>query len=937
MTFSTYPHNAFNLNRYTDKQSLVNGITNVRYQAGGTSTDDALKYVRENSFTQAHGGRYGVPKILVVMTDGQSSDPTATATEARIIHYSNIKVIAIGIGSGVQTKELNAIATDSQHAFTVPSFNSLQSIETEIQTATCVSEKIDIATCDSKQADIVFVLDASGSEGHDNFQKQLDFVSNVTDRFDIGPNNIQVSLVTFGTHSYNEFFLNSYANKTDVIRAIQKASYTGGTTNTAEALKFVRENSFKPENGGRGNSVTKLVVVLTDGNSNSQYTTKREAANLHHTGVKVISVGIGSSVSRTELAAIASDSRQVFTVANFNSLTSIQRELESAACTTPSECGDKPTDIVFVLDSSGSEGADNFHKQLDFMTDFVKQFDIGPSDVQVSLITFSSTAHNEFYLNTHQDKPSLIAAIQSVRYRGGTTATYDGLRYARYYHLASYHGARPNATKLVIVMTDGRSDDVSKTVNEAVQLKNSGAKVISIGIGASVNQYELNSIATDRNHAFTVGSFDILHTLQEEIKDESCGEGTPRPTPNPECGNQPADIVFVLDSSASEGSINFQKQLDFVRDFAYQFAIGPQDVQISVIVFSSGAHEQFPLNKYHDQASLLAAISRITYNSGATYTDRALSYVRTNSFTASKGARPNATDLVIVITDGQSTHPTDTAKEANLLKNQPGVKVVAIGIGSGVDHTELETIASDSAHAIAVANFNALDTIKSELTFVACQTCGFISKADIVFVLDASSSEGTLNFQKQLDFVSRVANDFQIGPNHVQIGMITFSDFPNLEFYLNQYPNKAALLSAIQKTGYLMGVTRTDEALKYARENMFSPIHGARDDAKNYLIVLTDGVSANTNLTIQQANMLKSQKIEILAVGIGTSINKDEINGIASDSSHVFTVSSFDALKTVRTDIKKAACEEVTTTTPAPPSTKLTTTEHFIPDTTTLG
>jgi hypothetical protein len=68
--------------------------------------------------------------------------------------------------------------------------------------------------------------------------------------------------------------------------------------------------------------------------------------------------------------------------------------------TTPFGCGDKPTDIVFVLDASSSEGAANFHKQLDFMTDFVKQFDIGPSDVQVSLITFSSTAHSEFYLNT---------------------------------------------------------------------------------------------------------------------------------------------------------------------------------------------------------------------------------------------------------------------------------------------------------------------------------------------------------------------------------------------------------------------------------------------------------------------------------------------------------------------------------------------------------
>lgn len=50
-----------------------------------------------------------------------------------------------------------------------------------------------------------------------------------------------------------------------------------------------------------------------------------------------------------------------------------------------------------------------------------------------------------------------------------------------------------------------------------------GAKVIAIGIGDSVNPYEINGIASDRNHAFTVGSFDILHTIQEELKEESCG------------------------------------------------------------------------------------------------------------------------------------------------------------------------------------------------------------------------------------------------------------------------------------------------------------------------------------------------------------------------------------------------------------------------------
>jgi len=46
------------------------------------------------------------------------------------------------------------------------------------------------------------------------------------------------------------------------------------------------------------------------------------------------------------------------------------------------------------------------------------------------------------------------------------------------------------------------------------------------------------------------------------------------------CANKPTDIVFLLDSSASEGRTNFQKQLIFVRDFLYQFQIGPDAVQV---------------------------------------------------------------------------------------------------------------------------------------------------------------------------------------------------------------------------------------------------------------------------------------------------------------------------------------------------------------------
>jgi len=43
----------------------------------------------------------------------------------------------VGIGSSVSHSELQSIATDARHTFYVASFDSLDSIKTELKTATC--------------------------------------------------------------------------------------------------------------------------------------------------------------------------------------------------------------------------------------------------------------------------------------------------------------------------------------------------------------------------------------------------------------------------------------------------------------------------------------------------------------------------------------------------------------------------------------------------------------------------------------------------------------------------------------------------------------------------------------------------------------------------------------------------------------------------------
>ena len=51
--------------------------------------------------------------------------------------------------------------------------------------------------CNGDRADVVFVVDASGSIGESNFNKIIDFVRNIVNQLDIDSGRIRVGMVTF--------------------------------------------------------------------------------------------------------------------------------------------------------------------------------------------------------------------------------------------------------------------------------------------------------------------------------------------------------------------------------------------------------------------------------------------------------------------------------------------------------------------------------------------------------------------------------------------------------------------------------------------------------------------------------------------------------------------------------------------------------------------
>ncbi|CAH1787670.1 unnamed protein product [Owenia fusiformis] len=187
-------------------------------------------------------------------------------------------------------------------------------------------------------------------------------------------------------------------------------------------------------------------------------------------------------------------------------------------------------DLVFILDASGSIKSNNFEKIREFTRKVVEAFEIGPEKNRVGLIHFSNHATEEFQLNTHLDKYSLISAINQVTYEeGGHTNTGAALTIMYQDSFTESHGARPkseNRPRVAIVLTDGKSQDYHGTVAAARLAKSFDIRIYAIGIGSEVNEEELTQIASnpDCTHTSHLFSFDEVADVVYSIQRDVCKE-----------------------------------------------------------------------------------------------------------------------------------------------------------------------------------------------------------------------------------------------------------------------------------------------------------------------------------------------------------------------------------------------------------------------------
>jgi len=174
--------------------------------------------------------------------------------------------------------------------------------------------------------------------------------------------------------------------------------------------------------------------------------------------------------------------------------------------------------------------------------------------------------------------------------------------------------------------------------------------------------------------------------------------------------------------------------------------------------------------------------------------------------------------------------------------------------------------------------------------------------------MDASTSIGPYDFQKERDFVKAVADAFTFAQDQAIAGVVSYSTIADIEIPLGQHMSSTRFQLAVDQIPYIKGQTRIDKALKRTHEDLF---RASRRGFPKVMIILTDGVQTPDPDAVpldRAVAPLHRDGVRVFAVGVGSQINKDELRLLVQRDNDVFLATNFDDLLKKTYEIAQRTC-----------------------------
>jgi uncharacterized protein YegL len=196
----------------------------------------------------------------------------------------------------------------------------------------------------------------------------------------------------------------------------------------------------------------------------------------------------------------------------------------------PTPCT-KSIDLLFLIDDSNSITSKHWPQVQQGVVSIIQGLDIADDKVRVSAATFDyEVARHGFNFTAYHSTASAAAAVPTTlpwdKHKSNTD-TCQAMQWAPTSGFSQARGARADAKRVMVVMTDGKPTDCTAGKKMNLAKLSAAARetihIISIGIGGTYDTKSLQTMATQpySDNVFGVKSYDPS-TVAQEIIQSAC-------------------------------------------------------------------------------------------------------------------------------------------------------------------------------------------------------------------------------------------------------------------------------------------------------------------------------------------------------------------------------------------------------------------------------
>ncbi|CAB1323555.1 unnamed protein product, partial [Coregonus sp. 'balchen'] len=315
------------------RNQLLRRLREIRWRGGAkTNTGAAIGQTYQEVTTDRPSSTPTSPQLVFLVTENPPTDVIMRPPSS----HTHTRVYPIGVGPKVREVDLMPLSSP-QRPLMVEDYTSLTSLVTTVVNITrntlsprsptlppprltptlAPRATLPPSVPCRKPMDVLFLLSGGNragpetdgqSEGDTEFEDMKTFVKAFVNSADIGRNETQVCVVTYGETSRVGVAWREEQDRTHLLTLVdQLTSPTHTHTALGAALRFAVQTSISPSSGGRV-GVAKVVVMLVIDRSTDQL---QEATNEALTaGVSVFPIGIGPGYNRAELSLLGSHGDQ---------------------------------------------------------------------------------------------------------------------------------------------------------------------------------------------------------------------------------------------------------------------------------------------------------------------------------------------------------------------------------------------------------------------------------------------------------------------------------------------------------------------------------------------------------------------------------------------------------------------------------------------------